>query len=168
MVTAGRLRSLLDYDPETGIFTWKPRAGAHRSWNTKYANKPAGSKNNYGYLTTAIDGKTYTLHRLAWLFVHDGMPTVDIDHINRVKSDNRIANLRPATDSENLANARIYSNNTSGFKGVSWCKRAKKWKAHIRKNGHLYYLGSFDNAEDASGAYLIEAEKLFGEFKRAA
>jgi hypothetical protein len=166
-LTAAQVRNVLDYDPGTGIFTWKVRTGMPPYWNPKYAGKRAGSLNCQGYCHIAIDSKNYKAHRLAWLYHYGEMPRLDIDHINGDKSDNSIANLRIATDSQNLANAKMYSGNTSGVKGVAWDARSRKWKAYVRLRGTYHHLGYFTNIADAARARLAGAERLQGEFTRA-
>jgi hypothetical protein len=101
-ITAERLRQLLHYDPERGVFTWLSRP-AERSWNTRFAGTRAGTINGLGYVVIGILGRRYKAHRLAWLYVHGEWPGRELDHINCDKSDNRIANLRPATRSQNIA-----------------------------------------------------------------
>jgi hypothetical protein len=93
------LRALLDYDPDTGVFTWRnPRTYWHKVGDV------AGSVNGRGYRILGICGRYYAEHRLAWFYVHGAWPTHTIDHINRVRTDNRIANLRDVTMRENNLN----------------------------------------------------------------
>jgi hypothetical protein len=154
-LTQDRLKDLLHYDPATGHFTWKvSRSGV------KHCNGSAGTQNASGYVVIGIDGFIYPAHRLAWLYVYGEWPKHQIDHINRCKYDNRIANLRDATPSENLHNTGINSSNTSGLKGVSFHKKSRKWQAFIRNNGRNQYLGVFDTPENASKAYLAAKDKI--------
>jgi hypothetical protein len=156
-----RLREVLHYNPETGVFTWLVSAGRVR------AGDVAGSISNpRRYRNISIDGRKYLAHRLAWLHTTGEWPPVFMDHINGDTSDNRIANLRPATQTQNRANTRRASNNASGFKGVCWHRR--KWRAQLIVNGVLYHLGLFDTPEKAHAAYVTAAEKHFGKFARAA
>lgn len=134
-----RLKEVLNYDPKTGIFRWK----IHRMYNAR-AGDIAGSMHNGGYRSIGIDNKMYLVHRLAWLYVHGHFPK-EIDHINHDKRDNRIDNLRNVTHLENGRNMSITKNNTSGIPGVYWCKKSKKWKAHIQFDGEYKYLGLFDD-----------------------
>jgi hypothetical protein len=170
MITAAELRKLLHYDPETGVFTWllRPGAGARleRTWNTRYADKRAGTVRN-GYIAILIAKRAYKAHRLAWLYVHGSWPTEAIDHINGVRSDNRLVNLRQATRSQNSANSRAPSTNTSGIKGVAWDARRNRWTAYIKVAGRPRNLGRFHTAEEATAAYLAAAREHFGEFARA-
>lgn len=159
MLTADRLRELLNYDPETGVFTWRVRRSP-----TCLKGSVAGAINQVsGYRQIGFDGQDYTAHRLAWLYTKREWPLGEIDHKNRVRDDNRIDNLRDATHSNNSANRLKQSNNTSGLKGVSYHKAAKRWRATIRKE----HLGLFDTREAAHAAYCHAAQAAFGEFARA-
>lgn len=158
VLTQDLLRSLVHYDPETGVFT-------------SLVKKPfvevgqvLGSKNGRGYLQFNVAGRSYTAHRLAWLYVHGEWPEDQVDHKNRVKSDNRISNLRSAGNHENGSNCSISKNNTSGIKGVMWYKRHQKWTASIRVNRKLLHLGYFTDIADAAKARLAAELKYFGEF----
>src|SRR4029450_2313606 len=113
-LTAERLRELLDYDPETGDFTWKVNRRCVRSGSV------AGNVNCVdGYCYIGVDARRYHAHRLAWLYIKGAWPNDQIDHINGNKADNRFANLRQATHSQNQANGGRYSNNASGYNGVT-------------------------------------------------
>lgn len=158
---AERVRELLDYNPSTGEFTWKIPHG--RSG----AGQLAGSPNGEGYIGIKIDGKLYAAHRLAWLHVTGSFPRHLVDHINGIRTDNRFANLRQATNSQNQANAKRPVTNTSGFKGVSFIKRANKWQASIRFEGRQISLGRHRTPEAAHQAYLDAATRYHGEFARA-
>lgn len=159
MITQEELKEILHYDPETGSFTWLVAMGTRARPGDR-----AGAIFNRDYIRIRIRLKRYVAHRLAWLYVHGHFPTDLIDHVNGVKYDNRLCNLRPATRSQNLMNRRMHSNNTSGLKGVYWHKGAKKWKAQCRANGKHYHLGLFENAESASAAYQAFAAKHHGAF----
>jgi hypothetical protein len=158
-LTQAEVRRLLDYDPETGVFTWLVSAGRVR------AGGAAGSMNR-GYREIRIDRRNYAAHRLAWLYMTGERPSHEIDHINGDPGDNRIINLRPATSSQNKANARKRSRNTSGWKGVSWHARDRKWRAMIGVAGRQQHLGYFDCPAEAHAAYVRAAEHHFGEFAR--
>lgn len=160
MLTAERLRELLHYDPETGVWLWRvSRQGAR-------IGKPAGSTVG-GYRRITIDGETYLCHRLAWLYVHGEWPSGWLDHAKG--RANSIANLRPATASQNAANRGAHSNNTSGFKGVYFAKgAAKPWAARICCRGERVWLGTFTTKEEAHEVFGAAAAILFGEFARAA
>lgn len=162
-LTVERLRELLSYDPETGIFRWKiatsirVRAGAR-----------AGSINrNLNYRIIGIDGGNYYEHRLAILYVTGAWPKSLVDHRDGDGQNNCWVNLREATKSNNAANAgKPSKNTTSKLKGVSWHAGAKKWQAHIRVDGKNIYLGIFADEAAAHGAYCAAAIKNFGEFAR--
>lgn len=150
ILTQERLKELLHYDPETGAFTWLVTKNNRKAKNgDKLCSIGCG-----GYLRVSIDRKRYLLHRLAWLYVNGKLPTDQIDHINRIRSDNRICNLRLATDSENRQNMSISQKNTSGHTGVTFYKRDKTWQAQIFLDYKNHFLGRFKNIESA-----IEARK---------
>jgi len=161
-MTRDELAALLDYAPETGVFTWKVRTGR------AVPGMIAGTAHNRGYWTIIVRGTPYLAHRLAWFMVHGEWPALDIDHINGDKRDNRIANLRLATRSENMANKGPNRNNTSGYKGVWYYKRTGKWMAGYRKGNARIHLGYFDTAEEAVEAHRTAYAKAFGEYARAA
>lgn len=160
MITQHRLKQLLDYDPETGVFRW--RELAHNRVHCVKIGDVAGGLNAHGYVMVAVDGKKYPAHRLAWLYVHGHWPKEQIDHKNRCRDDNRLCNLRSATRSQNGANSPAPKNNKSGFKGVNFFRGA--WHATIRKDGRTRYLGRHETPEAASEAYKRAASSLFGEF----
>lgn len=144
MITQDQLKEQLHYNHETGIFTWIISKGRL----CKVGNV-AGSLNKTGYINLIIDKKSYKAHRLAWLYTYGNNPTIEIDHINGIKSDNKILNLRSVSHVENMKNKPKYKNNKSGFTGVSWCKRLNKWQVDIAINGKTKYLGVFVNLSDA-------------------
>ena len=157
-ITQAELKSILSYDPETGEFTWLV--------SHKMAGKKAGTPTDSGYVQIGINGKVYIAHRLAWFYVYGEFPTNEIDHINGVRNDNRIENLRESSSSQNKCNTGISRVNTSGFKGVSWHAISGKWQVHIGVGKKKKYLGLFPTAELASGAYNAKAVELHGEFYR--
>jgi hypothetical protein len=128
------------------------------------SGKVAGTT-HLGYVKIRINGKQYRAHRLAWLYIYGAFPSIDIDHINTVKSDNRIVNLRLAHDHENLKNIGLVKTNTSGFRGVH--KARSKWQATASLNGDRIYLGRYDTPEAASEVYETFAKQHHGEFYRA-
>lgn len=154
-LTAEKLRSILHYDPATGIFTWKVRTA-----NQVKAGDIAGSLDGGGYLSIRVCSRLYLAHRLAWLYTYGEWPKDQIDHINRNKTDNRIANLRDVSHKQNGQNASKPSNNTSGHTGVYWYKRDSKWQAKIMHNQKLIHLGYFTTIEDAVSARKA-AEKFY-------
>lgn len=162
-LTQARLRALLHYDPETGVFRWLVATGRRVK-----AGQEAGCLMPSGYVGIRIDNRRYMAHRLAWLYMTGEWPTGEIDHINGRRTINEWRNLRVATSAENKANARTPSHNTSGHKGVTFHKRRGKWAAQIHVNGKHIALGLFDNKEDAAAAYWRAARERFGQFARAA
>ena len=103
-------------------------------------------------------------HRIAWAIVHGRWPEHFLDHINRVRTDNRLANLREATNAENLRNRSVVRNNESGTKGVRMDKRSKRWQARIKIGGTSISLGAFASRDEAAAAYTAAAKKYHGEF----
>lgn len=160
MITADQLRGAINYDPETGILTWKKR-GPH----SKCEGTRVGSTHSCGYIEASILKKRMFAHQAAWLYMTGEWPTHQIDHINGVRKDNRWENLRAATQQNNSANMRRRSNNKSGFKGVAKNKRGK-FIAYIHVNGKTNYLGSYSTAADAHESYASAAHAHWGSFAR--
>ena len=152
-ITADELRSILHYDPLTGVFTRRESASG------RLAGSVAGSVSP-GYIRVWVLKRLYMAHRLAWLYVYGTWPKNQIDHINRNRSDNRIANLRDVTNQQNMCNAGDFSTNTSGRKGVYWDKRDSRWRACIVNKGRYFSLGYFDTQAKAVAA-RVAAEKLY-------
>src|SRR6266498_767328 len=125
-----KLLEFLDYNPEMGEFRWKLRPSKRTS-----VGAVAGYKNGQGYWQIEFRGKTYQAHRLAWLFTYEKWPRKEIDHINGIRDDNRIDNLREASKSQNQHNRKQWGKpTTSIFKGVTFHKASGKWAAHIQVN----------------------------------
>ncbi len=146
--------SLLHYEPATGVFTWKrgPRAGLRAGSVDKTA----------GYEQIGIDGKLYRSHRLAWLYVHGSWPAGQIDHINGVRDDNRMANLRDASSDTNNQNRKgANKNNGSGLLGAHFDARTGRYMASIMKKRRQIFIGRFDTAEQAHAAHLAKRRELF-------
>ena len=153
------LKELLHYDPDTGVFTWK----VHRS-NIKAATV-AGIRHIKGYIDIQIHHRKYKAHRLAWRYITNEDPgNMTIDHINRIRDDNRYCNLRKATARQQMGNTGHRSDNTSGFPGGSWYKRSKKWFSRIQLDNEEMHLGYYSDITDAKLAYSIAAEACWGEF----
>ena len=157
-LTLERLREILRYDADTGVFTWlKPLAN-----RTKPGDIAGTVNKRTGYSLVAINYKMYMAHRLAW-FYHYGVWPVDfIDHIDMDKANNRISNLREATKSQNQANTKVRCDNKTGVKGVRFDRRRNKYKAIILGK----QIGRFDTVEQASAAYSDAAVKMFGDYAR--
>lgn len=159
VATQERLLELLNYCPKTGRLTWRVNHGNRR------VGQQAGTHSKInGYRHISIDGVYYKEHRLIWMYVNGEWPKDQIDHINRKRDDNRIQNLRESSQTENMANGSLQSNNTSGYRGVSFNKGVRKWEAYIRKDRKRTNLGVFTKKAHAAIAYNAAAKVLFGEF----
>ena len=155
-LTAERLRELLHYDVDAGIFT-----RLIRSTNSVQIGDVAGSINSNGYHKIRVDGVEEFSHHLAWLYVYNVWPKDQIDHIDGNRANNRLVNLREATQSQNLQNQRkAQSDNKSGLLGAYWNKKAKTWFSQIKVNGKSISLGCYDSKEDAHRAYLASKVEL--------
>jgi len=154
-----RAKELLSYNPDTGVFT--------KFIKRSNSEKEVGRVDSRGYSQIGITlneiQKRLSSHRIAWFVIHGELPEI-IDHIDKNPSNNSIKNLRSCTNRENQFNSRKQINNTSGYKGVCWNKKNKKFVAQIRKNGKPVHLGSFDCPKEASKAYEAKAKELHGEF----
>ena len=152
-LTLARLKELLHYDPETGVFTWKVRRCGRA-----LVGAPAGTTYSNGYHYIWLEGVRYFAHRLAWFYVHGRWPPNDIDHIDFNRANNAISNLREATESQN--HFRVRTKKTR--RGVS--ETRGRWRARISVKGIELHLGYFPNPDDAQAAYRSAALKHFGEF----
>ena len=155
-----RLRSFLNYNPDTGIFYWLVSRGRANIGDV------AGSLDKEGYRQIFIAGYNYRAGRLAWLYMTGKWPTEQIDHKNTDRLDNSWNNLRQATNTQNQRNRSLNENSNSGIKGVHWFVSGKKWKATIGYKCRMIHLGSFDSKVEAAKAYANAAKKLYGEFSR--
>lgn len=163
-LTAEFVRSILDYDSQTGVFRWKYRADYPSRWNTKWGGKEAGSAVK-GYRQIQIGhARNYYCHVLAWLYVYGEWRPKEVDHRNRDRSDNRIDNLRLATESENGCNKAMQRNNTSGVAGVHWLAQARRWQAVISKNGRKMWCKNFRTLDEAAEARRQMLPRIHGEF----
>lgn len=165
------LRKLLRYDPETGKLFWceRPREmfqdnRAFNTWNSRYSEKLAFTNNAHGYRQGSIFGRKYLAHRVAWALSTGAWPENQIDHVNGVKSDNRIKNLRDVTIQENMRNFPRQRNNRSGATGIYWESRRGKWLVQIGLNGKLKHVGYFSDFEKAVAARK-DAEMKYGFHK---
>ena len=158
MITQELLKEFLHYDPETGIFTWL------KTVSRSCIGQIAGTIVPKGYRRIGLNKKPYAAHRLAFFYMIGSFPPDQIDHINGIKDDNRWVNLREATCYQNMHNQGKQIINKSGYKGVFWHKRDKKWHAKINHMNRKIYLGGFDTPEIAHKAYIAAATKLHREF----
>lgn len=158
-LTAERVREVLDYNPETGVFVWKQRTS-----NRVKVGDVAGGPTGQGYAHIGVDGRRHLAHRLAWLYVHGEWPSMAIDHKNGDGGDNRIANLRLATATQNAQNIRkATTGSTSPLLGVGWNEVRRGWVARIRVNGRTVQLGCFATDIEGHQAY-VAAKRQFHEF----
>jgi hypothetical protein len=164
-MTPEQLSELLDYDPATGILTWRERARTlfpsdreHLRWNGRYAGMRAFTVNSRGYRDGMIFRKMHRAHQVAWAIYYGAWPDGQIDHINGDRDDNRIGNLRVVTRSANCRNTKRRSNNSSGIMGVSPLKG--RWRAYIRDDGKNVHLGIFNTLEEAATARKDAEQRL--------
>lgn len=177
MITPETVKKILDYDPVSGVLTWRartpdmfkdgrwPAIKACKLWNGKHAGNAAGVTGVHGYLHVGCFRHGYYGHRLAWVFITGDWPPdgLHIDHADGNPGNNAQSNLRLASNAQNMANAGACSRNTSGIKGVSWKADCKKWRVRF---GRKHYFGLFDNKEEAAAAYEKAAREIAGEFAR--
>jgi len=151
------LKEFVTYDPLTGVFT------ANKAWGSRPAGRVAGGLNKYGHRQIAVAGRTYSAQQLAWLYVTGEWCEHDIDHINRIRDDNRFENLRPLTRSKNLHNTGPTPRSVSGVRGVyrnSEPNTKKPWRAGICVDGQRRHLGNFGTVEEAAAARAAAEEAL--------
>ena len=144
------------YNPETGDL-WRKCKNYYRLCDTI-------NKTSENYFRVQVLKKRYFVHRICWFLYYCIWPDDQIDHVNGITNDNRIDNLREATASQNQMNAKLSSNNTSGYKGVVYIHDRQKWRAQITLNNKMIYIGIFSTKEAAFEAYKNKAQQLFGEF----
>jgi hypothetical protein len=159
-LTHEELRMRLQYDPTTGEFK---RLSQRRGSHARFEN-PCSLRD--GYYRICVNGKVYSAHRLAWFYMTGAWPPLgtEIDHIDRVKTNNAWSNLRLSTRQQNAANLSAKRSSRSGLKGVSWNAKRCRWQASVTCGGKSHYLGLFATASEARAAYLAKASELFGEF----
>jgi hypothetical protein len=158
-----RLREVLDYDPETGVLSWRLRLSPRCK-----IGQPAGVVKQ-GYRKISIDGKNYTASHLAWFHFYGVAPEGIVDHKDLDRDNNRIDNLREATHSQNSQNQGRNSQNSTGFKGVAVNNQKytrAKYRSSIRINKKRIFLGLFHTPEEAYEAYCQAAAKYHGAFAR--
>lgn len=159
-LTQDRLKSLLNYNPATGEFTWLVNQGTRGRVGDVAGGLWTG-RSGKSYFYIKIAGKTYSAHRLAWLYFYGEWPKDQIDHIDQNSLNNRLNNLRDVTHAQNQKNQKIPKNNNSGTIGVYFCRRDQRWETRIQVNRKSIYLGSFKLKEDAITARK-EAEVKYG------
>lgn len=168
MLTIEYLRECFDYNADTGVLTWKHRpldhfknATAWKAWLSRFPGQTAGFPQGHGHLGVTIGGVRYLVHRLVWALHNGSYPDREIDHINGVKADNRISNLREVSRSDNMRNKSARANSATGVYGVTWHKHKQKWAASIGVDRKMVTLGYFDIFSEAVECRK-KAEALFG------
>lgn len=161
MISQKRLMELLEYNKETGVFTWRTTVGGRAKSGTV-----AGTTTSNGYILIYVDKKPYLAHRLAWLYVYGELPSCGLDHKDMDRCNNRIENLRKADKSQNNYNRNAPKNNACGLKGVYYHRRGKRWASHITIRKKNYHLGLFDTKEEAYKVRCLAAAEFHGEFAR--
>lgn len=155
-LTQEELKRVLNYDPDTGIFTWKIKPNGRVK-----AGSIAGTNDKDGYLIIKINRRAYKAHRLAWLYMEGYFPEKLVDHKNRINNYNVWSNLRNVSHSCNSRNCKVLKNNKSGVTGVCWYKKMGKWHSQINTNGKVRHLGYYSDKTEAAKARW-EAEKKYG------
>ncbi len=152
------LLSILSYDKISGNFVWLVSCG------TVKAGRIAGCLRKDGYVQIIIGKRKYKAHRLAWFYVHGEWPRERLDHEDNCQSNNRWDNIRPATHSQNMANRKLNSNSSTGYKGVS--ARDGRYRAYVNKDGFRHWLGVYSTVEEAATVAASKALELHGAFAR--
>jgi hypothetical protein len=155
-----QLRKMLRYESETGKLYWRNCESQSEKWNNRCAGKEALKTDCRGYLYGKINGKPYYAHRIIWKLVY-GVSPREIDHINGIKFDNRLRNLRECSHAENHKNRPAGENNSSGCVGVHWRSDRQKWQARIFVDGKSRSLGLYENKDSAISA-RAQASKIHG------
>lgn len=151
MIGQALVKELLIYEPDTGLMFWRKNG------------KVAGTLHVHGYINITIKGRPLKAHRLAWLYVHGSIPP-EIDHINGIRHDNRLENLRACTRSQNNYNASIRNDNKTGVKGVHWSNRHDRWVARLGVNGKMVSLGQHKHLFEACCAVFSARNRLHGGY----
>ena len=147
MIDQETVKKLFHYDAESGMLLWRYGNGRNvKPW------QEAKASNGHGYYAAKINGKTYLVHRLIWLYVHGSFPNKYIDHKNKIRNDNRLCNLRDVNTTDNAQNISLPSHNKSGHIGVSWFELQKKWTVYIKVDKKNKWLGCYKNLDDAIAA----------------
>lgn len=159
------LRTMFDYDPDTGRLSWRSVPWRLVQHNARWAGRTAGELHPNGYLVVRTQGRRYLVHRLIWKLVYGDEPEI-LDHINRNGADNRLANLRACTHQENMRNTDGWSAKSLP-KGVHLRPESGRFRAIICVDRKNRSLGTFDSIAEAASAYAAAARRLHGEFARA-
>lgn len=163
------LRELVDYDQFTGVLRWKWRYNLHPqavTWNERNAGNAIVGRDSKGYIVAQVYKQPYRAHRVAWAHHYGKWPILNLDHINGIKTDNRIENLREATVAQNGHNVGLTKRNASGVRGVFWHRGAKKWQASIHYLGQDIYLGLHEKLEDAAKRRREAEIQYYGEYRK--
>lgn len=161
-LTRARLREVLKYDPDTGWFTWLVRTSIRTA-----VGQRAGTRHKFGYRLIYVDSVRYREQHLAWFYMYGYWPKNQLDHINRVRDDNRWCNLRAATASQNRANSAVRSQSKLGVKGVQQM-RSGRYRANVRDHGVYVCLGTYDTIEEAVAVHTARHRELHGKFSSSA
>lgn len=156
-----RVRELFVYSPETGIFIRRIPHGRHGCFR---AGSIAGSSDRLGRVSITVDRVQCQASHLAWLYTYGAWPNLEIDHVNRNPSDNRIFNLRLSTRAQNMGNTSAHRDSSHGLRGIYFHRQSKKWHARIMVNGKVSSLGFFSSAEEAHRIYCDASIRMRGEF----
>lgn len=154
------LKSLLSYEPDTGVIRWIAKGKG------RIKKKEAGTLLHSGYAGICIGSKRWQSHRIAWALHYGEWPKDQIDHINGIRTDNRICNLREATNAQNGKNIKLSKANKTGVAGVCWSKRYQNYRAYIKVNHQQKYLGTFKTLDEAKKARQDAETIYFGEWAR--
>ena len=157
-ITQDELKAMLNYNPESGDFTWRVNRRGHAG--KSQAGMLAGSRRPDGRLIIAINGKKYLASRLAWFFSYGTWPNPTVDHINGDSTDDRLANLREADFQQQVQNRKVQKNSASGYPGVYWYKASNRWQAKIKHNRKERSLGYYLDLFDAIAARMRAEREL--------
>lgn len=164
MLLNQKISSVLSYDEVSGKLYWKWSEDKSTYWNKRYAGKEAGCLAKDGYVVIGFEGKSYKAHILAWVLKTGIFPTQQIDHKDRVRSNNAWENLREALPGENTHNRTVQPNSLSNVKGVGFREDIQKWYSRITHKGKCYFLGYVETKEEAITRYNAKADDLYGSF----
>lgn len=167
-ISPEEIKRLISYDPKSGLLRWRPRQqsdfasmSSFKAWNTQFAGREAGSISKTGYVVVSLSGQKMLGHRIAWVIHHGRWPDALMDHVNGLRADNRINNLREATPAQNAQNQRRHKSNKSGVCGVTWHKKTKRWQVRIGSANKSLHVGYFSDLQSAKDARKF-AEKQHG------